>query len=206
MATKRQIAANQRNAQKSTGPRSAAGRKRSSQNALRHGLSSRTSSIDFEKQIENLARQIAGDAKDRIRLAHAHAAAEAELELQRIRHLKAAMYERINAYGDFDGIKLFQSDKEEIRWLKANIDWLAGRGPLKLPWPAAIDPSATMPKEEPYRSAEAVRRLLPELGRLLRYEKRAAGRRDRAIRKMMLGYPNSTAQIGAGSTDSPRKE
>jgi hypothetical protein len=162
MATERQIAANQRNAQKSTGPRSAAGRKRSSQNALRHGLSSRISSIDFEKQIENLARQMAGDAEDRIRLAHAHAAAEAELELQRIRQLKAAMYEHIQAYGDFDGIKLFQSDKEELRWLKANVEWLAGRGPLKLPWPAAIDPSATMPKEEPYRSAEAARRLLPE--------------------------------------------
>jgi hypothetical protein len=189
MATKRQIAANRRNAQKSTGPGSAAGRKRSSQNALRHGLSSRISSIDFEKQIENLARQIAGDAEDRLTLAHAHVAAEAELELQRIRQLKAAMYERIKVYGDFDGTKLFQSDKEEIRWMKANIQSLTGRGPLKLPWPAAIDPLATMPKEEPYRSAEAARRLLPEFVRLLRYENRAAGRRDRAIRKMMLGYP-----------------
>jgi hypothetical protein len=69
--------------------------------------------------------------------------------------------------------------------VKANIKWLAGRGPLKLPWPAVIDPSATMPKDEPYRSAEAARRLLPNLVSLLRYEKRAAGRRDRAIRKMM---------------------
>ena len=109
--------------------------------------------------------------------------------MQRIRQLKAAMYERIKAYGDFDGTKLFQSDKEEIRWMKANIQWLAGRGPLKLPWPAVIDPLATMPKEEPYRSAEAARRLLPEFVRLLRYEHRAAGRRDQAIRKMILGYP-----------------
>ena len=109
--------------------------------------------------------------------------------MQRIRQLKAAMYERIKAYGDFDGAKLFQSDKEEIRWMKANIQSLTGRGPLKLPWPAAIDPLATMPKEEPYRSAEAARRLLPEFVRLLRYEHRAAGRRDQAIRKMMLGYP-----------------
>jgi hypothetical protein len=188
MTTKRQIAANRRNAQKSTGPRSAAGRKRSSQNALRHGLSSRISSIDFEKQIENLARQIAGDAEDRTTLAHAHVAAEAALELQQIRQLKAAMYERVKAYGDFDGPKLFQSDKEEIRWMKANIQGLAGRGPLKLPWPAVIDPLATMPNEEPYRSAEAARRLLPEFVRLLRYENRAAGRRDLAIRKMMRGY------------------
>jgi hypothetical protein len=188
MATERQIAANRRNAQKSTGPRSAAGQKTSSQNALRHGLNSRISSIDFEKQIENLARQFAGHAEDRINLADAHVAAEADLELQRIRQIKVAMYERINAYGDFDSTKLFQSDKEEIRWMKANIQWLAGRGPLKLPWPAAIDPLATMPKEEPHRSAEAARRLLPELVRLLPYETRAAGRRDRAIRRMMLGH------------------
>lgn len=41
MATDRQIAANRANANKSTGPRSQAGRARSSQNARRHGLSIR---------------------------------------------------------------------------------------------------------------------------------------------------------------------
>jgi hypothetical protein len=183
MASERQIAANRHNAQKSTGPRSAAGRKSSSQNALRHGLNSRTSSADFEKQIENLARQIAGEAEDRQTLVYAHVAAEAELELQRIRHLKAAMHETIHAHGEFDDKRFFQSVKEGTRWLKANM-WL---GPLKSPWPAAIDPLATMPKEEPYRSAEATRRLLPEFVSLLRYENRAASRRDRAIRKMTIG-------------------
>ena len=39
MATERQIAANRANALRSTGPKTAAGKKRSSQNALRHGLS-----------------------------------------------------------------------------------------------------------------------------------------------------------------------
>ncbi len=38
MATKRQIAANRRNARRSTGPRTAAGKAASSANALRHGL------------------------------------------------------------------------------------------------------------------------------------------------------------------------
>jgi hypothetical protein len=41
MATDKQIAANRRNAQKSTGPRTAAGKFRSSLNALRHGLYAR---------------------------------------------------------------------------------------------------------------------------------------------------------------------
>jgi hypothetical protein len=38
-----------------------------------------------------------------------------------------------------------------------------------------IDTSATTPSQEPYRSAEAVRRVLPELRKLNRYERRAAG-------------------------------
>lgn len=40
MATEKQIAANRANALRSTGPKTAAGRKRSSQNAFKHGLSS----------------------------------------------------------------------------------------------------------------------------------------------------------------------
>ena len=42
MATEKQIAANRRNAQKSTGPRTAAGKAVSRRNALLHGLYSRT--------------------------------------------------------------------------------------------------------------------------------------------------------------------
>jgi hypothetical protein len=39
MATERQIAANRANAQRSTGPRTASGKMKSSRNAFRHGLS-----------------------------------------------------------------------------------------------------------------------------------------------------------------------
>ena len=38
-----------------------------------------------------------------------------------------------------------------------------------------------MPSQEPDRSAEAVRRVLPELRKLDRYERRAAAQRERAV-------------------------
>src|SRR5262245_49686684 len=53
------------------------------------------------------------------------------------------------------------------------------RGRLIVPKP--IDALATMPSQEPDRSAEAVRRVLPELRKLERYERRAAARRDRGV-------------------------
>jgi hypothetical protein len=67
-----------------------------------------------------------------------------------------------------------------IRYLKSV---LSGRSLLALP--QRIDPSATMPTEEPGRTAEAVRRALPELAKLDRYESRAVARRDRAIRQIV---------------------
>jgi hypothetical protein len=42
MASEKQIAANRRNAQRSTGPKTEAGKERASRNALCHGLASPT--------------------------------------------------------------------------------------------------------------------------------------------------------------------
>src|ERR1035438_7647932 len=50
MATKKQIAANRRNAQKCTGPKSPQGKAASSMNNLRHGLRARTIILPGEKQ------------------------------------------------------------------------------------------------------------------------------------------------------------
>ena len=48
-----------------------------------------------------------------------------------------------------------------------------------------------MPKQEPQRASEAVRRILPELMKLDRYERRAAARRDRAIGQITRRVPTS---------------
>jgi hypothetical protein len=184
MASERQIAANRRNAEKSTGPRSRAGKKRGSKNALRHGLTLNLSGVALTEQAEELARRIAGDNADADALEHARAAAEAELDLARIRRVKLALIERVSVFGSLTTPRHFRSANDEVRWLIAMDIWIReekrkGAGP---PMPLLENPAATMPSSGPYRSAEAVRRLLPDLLKLDRYETRAVGRRDRAIR------------------------
>jgi hypothetical protein len=110
--------------------------------------------------------------------------AEAHLQVMRVMQIKTALIERMITHGDFDHSKCFQSKREERQWFKANFAWIRGRGSQPT-WPAVIDSPATISPEKLDQSAEAVRRLLPEFARLHRYENRAAGRRDRAIRQMM---------------------
>ena len=182
MATEREIAANRRNARKSTGPRSSAAKKRASRNAYRHGLTlSLTSSTALAKWLDALARKIAGNSKEEIILAHARAAAQAELDLARVRMAKIALIERVSALGALDAPQLFGSVMKRLRYYELV---LAGKPPYVIPEP--IDPLSTMPAEEPERTAEAVRRTLPDLLKLDRYERRAVTRRDRAIRQIII--------------------
>jgi hypothetical protein len=174
MASERQLAANRRNARKSTGPRSGAGRKRASRNAYRHGLTlSITSTAASAKQLDILVRKIAGDSEDAIVLERARAIAQAELELARVRRAKLALIERASAFGELDPPQLTVTQMIRI------LNTYDRGGGLIIPKP--IDAMATMPSQEPDRSAEAIRRVLPQLRKLERYERRAAARRDRAL-------------------------
>ena len=118
MATERQIAANRRNAQKSTGPRSDAGKNRASRNAYRHGLSCGIgSNAAFAKELDQRARKIAGDSRDEASLQHARAAAEGDLDLARARQAKAALIQR--AFGALSSGAASRSMPEPIRSLGA---------------------------------------------------------------------------------------
>jgi hypothetical protein len=185
VATERQIAANRRNAKKSTGPRSSAAKKRTSRNAYRHGLTlSLTSSAVLAKRLDALARKIAGNSKSEIILEHARAAAQAELDLARVRQVKIALIKNVSALGALGAPQDIFSVIKASLYLELASEGITPRGrPPKIPEP--IDPLATMPTQEPGRTAEAVRRALPELCRLDRYESRAAARRDQAIREIV---------------------
>jgi hypothetical protein len=83
MATDRQIAANRRNGSLGRGPKTSAGKARSSQNALKHGLSIPVNrDKTLRRQIKVLARMLSQSEAENVSW-QARAAAEAELELVR---------------------------------------------------------------------------------------------------------------------------
>jgi hypothetical protein len=162
------------------------GEKRASQNAYRHGLTKPISSAEFAREVETLARQIAGDSEDKITIERAHDAAEAELEVAGVRRVRTALIERVAALGRFDVPKLFQYSNDEAVGIMQQYCGATVWSPK-----FAVDPVPAMPSQEPQRTAEAVRRALPDLLKLNRYESRAVTRRDRAIRTITLRSKSS---------------
>jgi hypothetical protein len=93
MTSVRKIQSNRKNAQKSTGPRSEAGRHRSRRNALRHGLAIAIGSDpSFGEDIKRLANALARGRSGLNVGEFAHQAAEAEIDLLRIRKLRASRF------------------------------------------------------------------------------------------------------------------
>jgi hypothetical protein len=196
MASERQIAANRLNARKSTGPLSRAGKRRASRNAYRHGLaSSRKPDAATARKLDQLARQIVGDSNSEIILELARSAAEAEFDLARVRLAGVALINRVSAFGAIDPFfdKLakdkakWQRLRAELRHFKACLSGAAPQGPV----PDFIVSAENMPTQQPERTVEAVRRALPELVKLNRYQVRAASRRNRAIKEIIKIKSNS---------------
>jgi hypothetical protein len=92
MATEKQIAANRRNAQRSTGPRTAAGKSISSRNAFRHGLSLPLR-LDTETSVtaDAIGRALTRDQASEEQRIAATEVAHAQLELLLIRAVRAEL-------------------------------------------------------------------------------------------------------------------
>ena len=82
-------------------------------------------------------------------------------------------------FGSFKTPRRFPTDPRKDPWLMSAT--VQGRGPQLL---EAEDSLSTMQQEEAERSL-AIKRVLSELTNLSLYEKRAAARRDRSIRRLM---------------------
>src|SRR3984893_9753132 len=84
MISETKRAANRRNAARSTGPRSGAGKKRAGQNALRHGLAiSLRQDPATWAEIERMAKLICGDGASQLEYELALVRAESEILLRR---------------------------------------------------------------------------------------------------------------------------
>lgn len=186
MPTEKQLAANRKNSQRSTGPRSRHGKQRASRNALRHGLAARSSStMRLSREIEKRARQFAGDTSNLAIMKLAQTAADADLELERVRRFRIALIEQLRAFGALQPPKHFPTLMQEVRWCIRMSEWLDGKRRIKPPDPVLINPAASMPTTEPARTTVAVQRALAELEKIARYEIRATARRDKAIFRLL---------------------
>jgi hypothetical protein len=116
MTSERKIAANRRNAKKSTGPRTEAGRATSRHNARRHGLATGIGSDPaFRDDIEVLAGLLSrASGRENIR-EFAREAAEAHLDLARIRKIRAGLYARMRFFGDAPTEDLMELGKQFAR-------------------------------------------------------------------------------------------
>jgi len=96
MASEQKIAANRANAKKSSGPRTAKGKRRSSANAMRHGLATAVNpSFELILRAEQAARALGLEPATSAQEVKALATAEAELE--RIRNVRGATLNMLRA-------------------------------------------------------------------------------------------------------------
>jgi hypothetical protein len=99
MASEKQIAANRRNAMRSTGPKSGLGKFRSSRNALRHGFSL---GLVFDsastRRVNSLKRKLLGESANKDLERAAEEFTRAQLQISRIRKAQSkALAELVKA-------------------------------------------------------------------------------------------------------------
>ncbi|WP_371039293.1 hypothetical protein [Rhodosalinus sp. FB01] len=162
MTTARQMAANRRNAQASTGPRSAAGRRRSSGNARRHGLTAPITEPEVQAMAAGLRARL-GMAEARFS-AEAHAAlltwARAEVACARARDAELAMLVRHDATAEGPDAARPRRDADVLALLEAfradGVDPRLLRGLA----PAAVEDGRALSRTLRYRNAaETARRV-----------------------------------------------
>ena len=176
MTSQKRLDASRLNGQKGRGPKSEAGRRRSSRNAFAHGLSLPiTSDPLLSSRAERLAQLIAGSGASEQRLLEARIIAEAQIDLLRVRRLRL---ERL-AHPSLVKKRITLKDLRALmKAVEANIpdEW----DQINIVDQAVHD---MLPDTEPPLE-QKIGEVISSFHRLDRYEKRALSRRRFAIRRL----------------------
>jgi hypothetical protein len=160
MASDKQIAANRRNAMRSTGPRTRSGKARSRANSLRHGLLSKVLVDSLVAETDQLTRRIAREHGKPDDCFESRTIAEAELIILSARAVRAQLLDTTSSKPAPDTKAEDGRHSEE-----------GSRG-------------GEVASAEERDLALAYLRSLPTLSRIDNYERIAVLRRQRAVRKL----------------------
>ena len=185
--------ANRLNAKRSTGPKTKSGKARVAQNALKHGLSISVERMPiFDSEVEKYFHQLVNKGMSRAAKLEARAVAIALVEIDRVRRLRAFLYnspatclrfltKRERGQRLLAAVKYFDSqyiyDKETERvigYKEINFDH------------AKIFLEASREKSEPISFEQGIANISAMLSKLWRYERRALRFRDKAAKRLQM--------------------
>ena len=174
MTSSRTINANRANAELSTGPKTAEGKARASQNARKHGLNVPGRSV----KAEILACKIAGKDASTELLECARRVAEAHINIVRIRQTRYNLMRGKSVDPDHDEDMSAVEFEKKRRLLRKII---RSNGVFALLPAELVEELSMIPKEKP---VPAMADITTEYTVLARYERRALSRRKFAIRNL----------------------
>ena len=171
--------ANRKNAQRSTGPKTAAGGSRSAQNAFRHGLSLPVSCVQaLSAEVEVLAREIAGPNASAQMLELARRIAEAQIDIHRAR---TARHRFLSAKIDDPNYESRAVTRKKVALLLRSLPHLLRPNPPIMLEPL-LDRYLGSRPQGPHKLATVLSEESRHLLAMDRYERRAISRRKFAIR------------------------